>query len=34
MGIERLAMTLYGIDDIRVFYQNDVRFLRQFARGA
>ncbi len=34
MGIERLAMTLYGIDDIRVFYQNDVRFLRQFAGGA
>jgi phenylalanyl-tRNA synthetase alpha chain len=34
MGIERLAMTLYGIDDIRVFYQNDVRFLRQFASGA
>jgi phenylalanyl-tRNA synthetase alpha chain len=34
MGIERLAMTLYGIDDIRVFYQNDLRFLRQFAAGA
>jgi phenylalanyl-tRNA synthetase alpha chain len=34
MGIERLAMTLYGIDDIRVFYQNDIRFLRQFASGA
>jgi phenylalanyl-tRNA synthetase alpha chain len=31
MGLERLAMTLYGIDDIRVFYQNDMRFLRQFA---
>ena len=30
MGIERLAMTLYGIDDIRVFYQNDLRLLRQF----
>jgi phenylalanyl-tRNA synthetase alpha chain len=30
MGIERLAMTLYGIDDIRAFYQNDLRFLRQF----
>lgn len=31
MGIERLAMILYGIDDIRLFYQNDLRFLRQFA---
>jgi len=33
MGIERLAMTLYGIDDIRIFYQNDMRFLKQFAWG-
>jgi phenylalanyl-tRNA synthetase alpha chain len=33
MGIERLAMTLYGIDDIRVFYQNDLRLLRQFTGG-
>jgi len=31
MGLERLAMLLYGIDDIRAFYQNDLRFLRQFA---
>jgi len=31
MGLERLAMLLYGIDDIRCFYQNDLRFLRQFA---
>jgi len=31
MGIERLAMLLYGIDDIRYFYQNDARFLKQFA---
>ncbi|MCC6416143.1 MAG: phenylalanine--tRNA ligase subunit alpha, partial [Opitutaceae bacterium] len=31
MGIERLAMLLYGIDDIRYFYQNDLRFLKQFA---
>lgn len=31
MGLERLAMLLYGIDDIRYFYQNDVRFLRQFS---
>jgi phenylalanyl-tRNA synthetase alpha chain len=31
IGLERLAMMLYGIDDIRYFYQNDLRFLRQFA---
>jgi len=31
MGVERIAMILYGIDDIRYFYQNDHRFLRQFA---
>jgi phenylalanyl-tRNA synthetase alpha chain len=30
LGIERMAMTLYGIDDIRYFYQNDVRLLSQF----
>jgi phenylalanyl-tRNA synthetase alpha chain len=30
MGLERLAMILYGIDDIRLFYQNDLRFLQQF----
>lgn len=30
MGVERIAMLKYGIDDIRLFYQNDVRFLRQF----
>lgn len=29
-GIERIAMIRYGIPDIRLFYQNDVRFLRQF----
>jgi phenylalanyl-tRNA synthetase alpha chain len=32
MGLERLAMQLYGIDDIRHFYQNDLRFLRQFSQ--
>ena len=31
MGIERIAMILQGVDDIRYYYQNDVRFLRQFA---
>jgi phenylalanyl-tRNA synthetase alpha chain len=30
MGVERLAMLRYGIDDIRIFYENDLRFLRQF----
>jgi phenylalanyl-tRNA synthetase alpha chain len=30
MGIDRLAMLKYGIDDMQVFFQNDVRFLRQF----
>jgi len=30
MGIDRLAMLKYGIDDIQVFFQNDVRFLNQF----
>ena len=32
MGIERMAMLLHGIDDIRYFYSNDLRFLRQFGR--
>ncbi|HEY9186109.1 MAG TPA: phenylalanine--tRNA ligase subunit alpha [Salegentibacter sp.] len=30
MGIERIAMLLYQIGDIRMFYENDVRFLEQF----
>lgn len=30
MGIERIAMLLYQIPDIRMFYENDVRFLKQF----
>lgn len=30
VGIERIAMIKYGIDDIRLFYNNDLRFLRQF----
>jgi phenylalanyl-tRNA synthetase alpha chain len=30
MGIERIAMLLYQIPDIRMFYENDVRFLEQF----
>ncbi len=31
LGIERFAMLRYGVNDLRMFYQNDVRFLRQFA---
>ena len=31
MGIERIAMLRYGIDDLRLFFDNDLRFLRQFA---
>ncbi|KXX63375.1 phenylalanine--tRNA ligase subunit alpha [Marichromatium gracile] len=31
MGVERLAMLRYGIDDLRLFFDNDLRFLRQFA---
>ncbi len=30
MGIERIAMLKYGIDDIQLFFRNDMRFLRQF----
>ena len=30
MGIERLAMLRYGVNDLRMFFENDVRFLRQF----
>ena len=30
MGVDRLAMIKYGIDDIRLFYGGDLRFIRQF----
>jgi phenylalanyl-tRNA synthetase alpha chain len=30
MGVERLAMLRYGVDDLRLFFENDLRFLRQF----
>jgi len=30
MGVERIAMLKYGIDDIRKFFDNDARFLMQF----
>lgn len=31
MGVERLAMLRYGINDLRLFFENDLRFLRQFS---
>ena len=30
MGVERLAMLRYGVDDLRLFFDNDLQFLRQF----
>ena len=30
MGIERIAMLLYQVGDIRMFFENDLRFLEQF----
>ncbi len=30
MGVERLAMLRYGVDDLRLFFENDLRFLKQF----
>ena len=30
LGVERIAMLSYGVDDLRLFYDNDLRFLRQF----
>jgi phenylalanyl-tRNA synthetase alpha chain len=31
MGVERFAMLRYGVSDLRAFFDNDVRFLEQFA---
>ncbi len=31
LGVERIAMLKYGIDDLRLFFENDLRFLRQFS---
>jgi phenylalanyl-tRNA synthetase alpha chain len=31
MGVERLAMLRYGVDDLRLFFENDLQFLKQFA---
>ncbi|MBC7793048.1 MAG: phenylalanine--tRNA ligase subunit alpha, partial [Clostridia bacterium] len=33
-GLERLAMLRYGIDDIRLLYENDMRFVSQFVSRA
>jgi len=30
LGVERITMLKFGIDDIRLFYDNDLRFLHQF----
>ena len=30
MGVERIAMLKYGINDMRLFFENDMRFLEQF----
>jgi phenylalanyl-tRNA synthetase alpha chain len=30
MGVERLAMLRYGVNDLRLFFENDLRFLGQF----
>lgn len=30
-GLERLTMLRYGVQDLRLFFENDLRFLRQFA---
>jgi phenylalanyl-tRNA synthetase alpha chain len=30
MGLERIAMLKYGVNDLRLFFENDLRFLRQF----
>jgi phenylalanyl-tRNA synthetase alpha chain len=31
LGVERIAMLLYGVDDLRLFYENDLRMLQQFS---
>ena len=30
IGVERMAMLRYGVNDLRLFFENDLRFLRQF----
>ena len=31
LGVERMSMLRYGINDLRLFFENDLRFLKQFA---
>ena len=31
MGVERLAMLRYGVNDLRLFFENDLQFLKQFS---
>jgi phenylalanyl-tRNA synthetase alpha chain len=33
MGIERMTMLRYGVNDARLYFDNDLRFLRQFQVG-
>ena len=33
MGIERIAMLKYGVKDLRLFFENDLRFLKQFDKS-
>jgi phenylalanyl-tRNA synthetase alpha chain len=33
MGIERITMLKFQIDDLRLFFENDLRFLKQFDAG-
>ena len=33
LGVERLSMLRYGVNDLRLFFENDMRFLSQFGRG-
>jgi phenylalanyl-tRNA synthetase alpha chain len=33
MGVERIAMLKYGVNDLRMYFENDVRFLNQFKQN-
>jgi phenylalanyl-tRNA synthetase alpha chain len=34
MGVERLAMLRYGVNDLRLFFENDLNFLQQFGSSS